>query len=90
MNQLFSYRVTCDAEEKKLNSTQYPTNTKINPIDIDERIYLTKPMEVLAFRSVIARGHTESTMMMGHHLRVMTQVPYPDDDANLPVSLYVP
>ena len=26
--------------------------------------------------------------MMGHHLRVMTQVPYPDD-ANLPVSLYV-
>ena len=28
-------------------------------------------------------------MMMGHRLRVMTQVPYPDDDANLPVGLYV-
>ena len=28
-------------------------------------------------------------MMMGHHLRVMTQVLYPDDDANLPVGLYV-
>ena len=62
-------------------------NTKINPIDIDERIYLTKSVVVLAFGSVIARGHTESTMMMGHRLRVMTQVPYPDDDANLPVSL---
>ena len=27
--------------------------------------------------------------MMGHRLRVMTQAPYPDDGANLPVSLYV-
>ena len=88
-NQLFSYQATCDTEEKKLNSAQYPTNTKINPIDIDERIYPTKPVEVPAFGSIIARGHTESTMMMGHHLRVMTQAPYPDDDANLPVSLYV-
>ena len=88
-NQLFSYRATCDAKEKKLNSTQYPMNTKINPTDIDERIYLTKPVDVPAFGSVIAWGHTESTMMMGHHLRVMTQVPYPDDDASLPVGLYV-
>ena len=46
MNRLFSYRVMCDTEEKKLDSTQYPTNTKINPIDIDERIYLTKPVKV--------------------------------------------
>ena len=81
--------MTCDAEEKKSGSAQYLTNTKINPIDIDERIYLTKLIEVPAFRSVIARGHMESTMMMGHRLRVMTQVPYPDDDANLPVGLYV-
>ena len=64
-------------------------NTKINPIDIDKRIYLTKSVVVPAFGSVIARGHTESTMMMGHRLRVMTQVPYPDDDANLPVGLYI-
>ena len=28
-------------------------------------------------------------MMMGHCLRVMTQAPYPDDDANLPVGLYI-
>ena len=54
-----------------------------------EKIYLTKPVEVLAFGSVFARGHTESTMMMGHRLRVMTQAQYPDDDANLPVSLYI-
>ena len=89
MNQLFSYQVTCETEEKKLSNAQYPMNTKINPIDIDERIYLTKPVEVPAFGSVIARGHTESTIMMGHCLRVMTQALYPDDEANLPVSLYV-
>ena len=89
MNRLFSYRATCDAKEKKSSSPQYPTNTRINPIDIDERIDLTKPVEVPAFRSVIAWGHTESTMMMGHRLKVMTQAPYPDDDANLPVGLYV-
>ena len=78
----------CGTKEENLNSTQYPTNTKINPIDIDKRIYLTKSVVVPAFGSVIARGHTESTMMMGHCLRVMTQAPYPDD-ANLPVGLYV-
>ena len=89
MNRLFSYRAMCDTEEKKLNSAQYPTNTKINPIDINERIYLTKLVEVPAFGSAIACSHTESTMVMGHHLRVMTQVSYPDDDANLPVGLYV-
>ena len=88
-NRLFSYRATCDAEKKKSGSTQYPTNIMINPIDIDERFYLTKPVEVPAFGSVIARGHTESTIMMGHRLRVMTQAPNPDDDANLPVGLYI-
>ena len=35
-NRLFSYRVTCDAEEKKQSNAQYPTNTKIDPIDIND------------------------------------------------------
>ena len=62
---------------------RYPTNTKINPIDIDEKIHLTKAVEILAFGSVIAHGHTEETMTMGHRLRVMTQALYPEDEANL-------
>ena len=28
-------------------------------------------------------------MIMGHQLRVMTQAPYPEDKANLPVGLYM-
>ena len=62
-NQLFSYRATCDAEEKKLNSTQYPTNTKINPIDIDERIYLTKPVQVPRRRILMMMPICQSVCM---------------------------
>ena len=41
------------------------------------------------FQSVVAHGRTQSTMMMGHRLNVMMQVPYPDDKADLPNGLYV-
>ena len=41
------------------------------------------------FQSIIAHGRTQSTIMMGHRLNVMTQVPYPDDKVDLPNGLYV-
>ena len=85
-NSLLSYKMICSAED---DNVDYPMNTKIDPTDIDEKIHLTKAVEIPAFGSVIARGHTEATMMMGHRLKVMTQAPYPEDDANLPVGLYV-
>ena len=85
-NRLLSYKMIRSAED---DNVDYPTNTKIDPTNIDEKIHLTKAVEIPAFGSVIARGHTEATMMMGHRLKVMTQVPYPEDDANLPVGLYV-
>ena len=85
-NRLFSFWVMCSTEK---DSANYPTNMKIDPLDIDELIHLTKVVEILVFGSVIARGHMEATMMMGHRLRVMTQAPYPEDEANLPVGLYV-
>ena len=55
-NWLFCYRVTCDTEEKKLDSAQYPTNTKINPIDINKRIYLTKPVKSTSLRECDCPG----------------------------------
>ena len=64
-NQLFSFQVACSAEGK---GARYPTNTKIDPLDIDKLIHLTKAVEIPAFGSVIARGHTKATMMMGHQL----------------------
>ena len=65
-NHLLSFRATHPAEN---DSANYPTNTKIDPTNIDEKIHLTKAVEVPAFESVIARGHTEATMMMGHRLQ---------------------
>ena len=50
-NRLFSFRATCSTEK---DSANYPTNTKIDPLNIDELIHLTKAMEIPAFWSVIA------------------------------------
>ena len=41
------------------------------------------------FQSVVAHGHTQRTMMMGHRLNVMTQTPYSDDKADLPNGLNI-
>ena len=68
---------------------KFLTNTAEDPTDLDEKVLLTDKCTIPGFQSVIIHGRTQSTMMMGHHLNVMTQVPYPDDKANLPNGLYV-
>ena len=50
---------------------------------------LSKPVVVPGFSSTIVKGLMEEKIIMGHRLHVMTQVPYPEDEANLPVGLYV-
>ena len=50
---------------------------------------LTDKCTILGFKLVVVHNHIQSTMMMGHHLNIMTQVPYPDDKANLPNGLYI-
>ena len=72
-----------------LADTNYPTNTWEDPTDLDERVLLRKKLLVPAFETVIVHGTTERTMMMGHRLNVMTQAPYPEDQANLPNGLVV-
>ena len=68
---------------------KFPTNTAEDPLDLDEKVLLTNKCMIPGFQSVIAHGCTQNTMMMGHQLNVMTQVPYPDDKADLPNGLYV-
>ena len=46
-------------------------------------------VQIPGFQSVVTHGRTQNTMMMGHWLNVMMQVPYPDDKADLPNGLYV-
>ena len=68
---------------------KFPTNTAEDPLDLDKKVLLADRCMILGFQSVIAHGHTQKTMMMGHRLNVMTQAPYSDDKADLPNGLYV-
>ena len=68
---------------------KFLTNTAEDPLDMDEKVLLTDKCIIPGFQSVIVHSRTQSTMMMGHRLNVMTQVPYPDDKADLPNGLYI-
>ena len=77
----FQLRRTSLAERLK-----FPTNTAEDPLDLDKKVLLTDKCTIPGFQSIIAHGHTQNTMMMGHRLNVMMQVPYPDDKADLPMD----
>ena len=68
---------------------RFPTNTAEDPLDFYEKVLLADKCMIPGFQSVIAHGHTQRTMMMGHRLNVMMQAPYSDDKADLPNGLYV-
>ena len=67
----------------------FPTNTGADPIDINEVVTLPKKFTLPAFTSMIVKGRTKNSMMMGRKLHVMTQAPYYEDRANLPNGLYI-
>ena len=82
-HRLLSYRANCEPEEP------FPTNSMEDPSDLDEVVKLCNPVVVPAFGSSIVKGRTAETMMMTMKLNVMTQAPYAEDEANLPIGLYV-
>ena len=71
------------------NSIKYPTNTGQNPMDLDKPIILTEKVIIPAFALQIVKAHTKKIFMQGHRLNVMVQPPYLEDEARLPVGLYV-
>ena len=66
-----------------------PTNTNQNPLDLNEKVFLKNKCTVPGFESVVVWVRTHHMMMMGYCLNVMTQAPYIEDQANLPVGVYV-
>ena len=68
---------------------QFPTNTTEDPLDLDEKVLLTEKCMIPGFQSVVTKGRTQRTMMMGNRLNVMAQAPYPEDKADLPNGLYL-
>ena len=67
----------------------FPTNTGMNPVDLDEMVALTDKCMVPAFQTVIAHGWTKCTMMTDQHLNMMTQAPYLDDATGLLNRIYI-
>ena len=66
-----------------------PTNTNQNPLDLNEKVFLKNKCTIPGFESVVIWVRTHPTMMMGYCLNIMTQAPYIEDWANLPVGVYV-
>ena len=66
-----------------------PTNTNQNPLDLNEKVLLKNKCTIPRFESVVVWARTHRMMMMGYCLNIMTQAPYVEDWANLPVGVYV-
>ena len=75
---------------QSINLTEpMPMNTNQDPLSLDEKVLLKTKCTILRFESIVVCGRTHRTMMMGYRLNVMTQAPYLEDWANLPVGVYV-
>ena len=86
MYEVANYMVQLDPENYGITM---PTNTGENPTDLDELVLLKNKVMIPALESIILHCCTRRTMMMGYKLHVMTQVTYPEDQANLPNGVYV-
>ena len=75
--------------ESEEGAIGFATNTAISPTNLDEKIRLKDGFAVPAFGTLVLHGQTEWTMMLDHTLRVITQAPYPEDQAKLPNRLYM-
>ena len=67
----------------------FPTNTRRNPIDLDEKLLLKKKHVLLLFLNTMVHCKTRETQMQGYKLHIMTHAPYPEDKSSLPNGVYV-
>ena len=75
---------------RSMNPTEpMPTNTNQDPLDLNEKVFLKNKCTIPGFESTVVRARTHRTMMMGYRLNIVTQAPYVEDRANLPVGVYV-
>ena len=60
----------------------FPTNTRKNPVELDEKL-------LLPFSNTMVHCKTQATQMHRYKLHVMTHAPYLEDKSSLPNSVYV-
>ena len=75
--------------EGPADATKMPTNSGQNPVHLDEKVVLKKKYTIPAFATQVVHCRTKRTMMVGYRLHIMTQAPYPEDEAHLPIGVYV-
>ena len=67
----------------------FPTNTRKNPVDLDEKLLLKKKQVLLPFSNTMVHCKTQKTQMQRYKLHVMTHALYPEDKSSLPNGVYV-
>ena len=67
----------------------FPTNTRKNLVELDEKLLLKKKQVLLPFSNMMVHCKTQATQMHGYKLHVMTHTPYPEDKSSLPNGVYV-
>ena len=67
----------------------FPTNTRRNLIDLDEKLLLKKKQVLLLFSNMMVHCKTQEMQMQGYKLHVMTHAPYLEDKSSLPNGVYV-
>ena len=67
----------------------FPTNTRKNPAELDEKLLLKKKQVLLPFSNTMVHCKTQATQMHGYKLHVMTHAPYQEDKSSLPNGVYV-
>ena len=67
----------------------FPTNTRKNPVELDEKLLLKKKQVLLPFSNTMVHCKTQATQMHGYKLHVMIHAPYPEDRSSLPNGIYV-
>ena len=67
----------------------FPTNTRKNPVELDEKLLLKKKQVLLPFSNTMVHCKTQAMQMHGYKLHVMTHAPYLEDKSSLPNSIYI-
>ena len=67
----------------------FPTNTRRNPIDLDEKLLLKKKQVLLPFSNMLVHCKTQEMQMQGYKLHIMNHALYPKDKSSLPNGIYV-
>ena len=75
--------------EEYPDDCSFPTYTRKNLVELDEKLLLKKKQVLLLFSNTMVHCKTQAMQMHRYKLHVMTHTPYPEDKSSLPNSVYI-